>query len=319
MYNAYLEIYQFAISLPKEQESFLFPKEITKNNMVPLAERINKRFFWVYSTIYFFIFTLTFWSIFLLVRKGFTFDFLEGEVSPLVFIIGYVVFLMLFGILYGWIIFWTVRRYHKRNKTTVYRYGKLSYNDVYPSQLRKDLLWINAILYFYFTFAVVPIITRIQHMVETKLPVTGVKKNHKRSKQGNARLQHYNLIKNFIESRIADYGKTKIDPLTILKTLFERRISEIKTDVQRISIILSSLGIVLSLLALLVKDPIQKLLQKTNIIEVIVIFSLVISIIGVIVYLISQLQIQIGKGRDLSIVLDTIDVMLSEYKEDLPT
>ena len=126
------------------------------------------------------------------------------------------------------------------------------------------------------------------------------------------RLEQYALIKNFIQNKLKNNTKSKINPLNTLKILFERRISEIRTDVQRISIILSSLGIVVSLLAFMVKDPILQFLDKAKEIEILFVISIFGLIIGIGVYFITQLNIQIGKHMDLSIVLDAIDTMLSE-------
>ncbi|MHA2123150.1 MAG: hypothetical protein ACW990_18280, partial [Promethearchaeota archaeon] len=90
---------------------------------------------------------------------------------------------------------------------------------------------------------------------------------------------------------------------------------EIRTDVQRISIILSSLGIVISLFAFMVKDPILLLFTDANWWDTLIVISIFGLIIGVGVFFITQLHIQIGKHLDLSIVLDAIDTMLSEKKE----
>ena len=315
MYNIYLDIYKFAISMPHAESAPLDSNENDKDAMVFLSERISRRYLWTYFFIYLVVYGLFILPQFVLqsLQPEETSSNSESVFIPM--IIGYLVL----AIFHGWIVYRKVSKYHKSNQTKVYRFGKLSYDDIYPKQLRRKLWLRNIIPFVYFTFAIVPIVTRIQHLIETKLFPRVGKQSHRKKGEGDPTMGQFALSKNFIESRLGDYSKDKAELLSVLKTLFKRRIFEITTDVQRISIILSTLGLATSLVAFMVKDPVGKILQEAIPIEIFVLFSIFALIIGVAIYYISHLQIQIGDSRDLSIVLDAIDVMSSEHRQNVVT
>lgn len=316
MYNAYLEIYDFAISIPQEEAPIASLEATEQESKVPLVQRLGYRYLWAYWIIYFFLYGCFVASALLIPAATVDQQGRPVEVPGITSdaILGMIIGVLVLSALHGWIVYWRVRKYHRLRQTEVYEFGKLAYDDIYPKPLRRQLLLWNALPFVYFTFAVVPIVTRIQYLVGATVFARVATGTQEGRKDANARLTQHNLIKNFIGKRIQQSGNPKTEALNILRILFERRISEIMRNVQRISIILSSLGIAISLIAFMVKDPVGEILKsgRENVIEIVIIVSVVGLIIGVAIYFISQLQIQIGKSRDLSVVLDTIDVMVTE-------
>jgi hypothetical protein len=312
MYDAYLAIYQFAISMSGEELSPSALEGNDKEFLVFIEKRISRRYLWTYWFIYLIIYGMLIVPQIVLLPADSDLGHQPDSMNFLSMIIGFLVF----AIFHGYIFYSRVIKYHKLNPTKVIRYGKLSYEEIYPKQLRKKLWLWNIFPFAYFTFAIVPIIARIQHLVETKMLSRVILQKSESGEDINPRLSQYTLIKNLIQKKIHSYNETKADPLGTLKRLFERRITEISTDVQRISIILSSIGIAVSLMAIMVKDPITELLEKPNAIILYIMFSFIAIIVGIIIYFISQLQIQVGKRRNISIVLDAIDIMRPDYEHE---
>ncbi|MEE9441075.1 MAG: hypothetical protein V3V99_00170 [candidate division Zixibacteria bacterium] len=309
MYRVYLEINQFAISMLGEELSPSGPEGSEKESLVSIDKRISRRYLWTYWFIYLVIYVIFIVPLVFLESRS---DSMFDAVNFRFMLIGS----MLFAILHGYIFYKRVIKYHKKNPTDVYRFGNLSYEDIYPKQLRRRLWLWNLWPFMYLTFAIVPIVTRIQHLVETLVLARVIIQKGEGGKDTDPRLSQYNLIKDLIQRKIHDYSETKAHPLGTLKKLFERRIATISTDVQRISIILSSLGIAGSLIAIIVKDPIATYFSQPSISDVCLIVSLAALIMGVIIYFISQLQIQVGQRRALSVVLDVIDIMLLHYEPE---
>jgi hypothetical protein len=56
MYDAYLEIYQFAISMPVEELSPSAPEGGNKESLVLIESRISRRYLWTYWFIYLIIY-----------------------------------------------------------------------------------------------------------------------------------------------------------------------------------------------------------------------------------------------------------------------
>lgn len=302
MYESYLEIYQFAISIPDEKTHYKLSEAELKQAKIPLYELIGRKFFWSYLFIYIIIYVLFIISSLLI----------SWDQIVLSEVIRTILGILLLALLHGWLIYLLVKKYHKANKTLVFKYGKLSYDELYPKGLRRRFWIWNIIPFLYLTIGITPIVTRLHHLIVRKLRHRLERSENKKKAEEMPRLEQYELIKNFIHNRIKIINKSKIDSLSTLKILFERRISEIRTDVQRISIILSSLGIVISLFAFMVKDPIIQVFKKSGFFEILIVISIFGFIIGIGVYFITQLHIQIGKNMDLSVVLDAIDTMISD-------
>lgn len=313
MYKSYLDIYAFAIAIPGDDSAHSFTPEPIANQKIPLENWFGKKHLWTYRLLYFVLYALMTIPFLILGNSG---DYASTNAStePVTmsepyYIITLLIVIFLIALLHGSIVCAVIRRYHKKKKTMVYKYGKQSYDNIYPKGLRR-LLWVlNVIPFIYLTFFIVPIMTRLEHFIVQYFTVKARKSKEEKELSSYPRLDRYGLIKRFIEDKMKASDVKKTDYLDTLKILFERRISEIRTDVQRISIILSSLGIVISLFALIFKGSILELIQSPDVASTIVVLSVFVSIVGVGVFYITQLQIQIGKNTDLSTVLDVIDTM----------
>lgn len=313
MYEAYLDIYKFASSMSRGQVPFLTPESNEKEAKVDLADRLGRRDSWSYRVIYSAI-----WSSFAIYPMFLLPD--RRDVVPIA--IAY----CLIGLAHGWLMYALVLRYHKSNPLEVYKYGKLEYEDLYPKKLRRRLWWWNAIPFVYFTFGIVPIVTRIHYFVVAKLEPNLPAEKPQKSEEGA--LAQYTHIRNFIERRISSPGEGNNRQLKLLKILFERRISEITSHMQRLTVLLSLLGIVIPVVVYLGTSPLgvlQKWLSELSpmissrflqgsitLLSTLPVLGIVGLVVAFVFYFWSQLQIQNGKRRDMSILLDAIDVMLVE-------
>lgn len=310
MYRAYLDIYRFASSMPEEQAETVIRDTSDQTSMVELSERVGRSYFWTYFGICLFLDLLLLLPIALEELQK-----VQSAVDVAQEFLMMSIGVAIMASVQGSFNYQTVKSYHKSHGIQVYKYGKVPYDEVYPKALRRRLWLWNLFPFTYLTFVVVPIVTRIQYRIEIMLGTGRVERTHKKTPTDDRDLLDFKMVKGFIERQISGLPGKKEQTLGTLKELFERRISEISADVQRISVILSSLGVGVSLVAFMIKEPIQNLWTNSNLYIAIGIFSVIAVIVAAFVYLISQLQIQMSRRRELSIILDSIDVIVSEHGE----
>lgn len=211
--------------------------------------------------------------------------------------------------------FAAVRRYHRTAGTLVASNSKLNYDVLYPKQLTRRLLWINAFPFTYMTFAVVPAITRVQHLLLNRIQLQSPTLT-----QGGAsvdtRLNRFAFLYQVVHQALAANNLDARVALPILRALVARRLRELELRGQLIAVLLSSLGIIVSLLATLSKEPILTALSRGNRIEGLMAATVVTIVLGLAVYLVSQLQTTGGQGRDLRAALDVIDVVVPPVQQE---
>jgi len=233
-----------------------------------------------------------------------------GEENGSSMVIGLRLGVVAVALFYSWLTYFLVKRYHKSENTQVYQYGRLDYEEVYPKPLRTKLVYSHLFPWFYFAPAIVPIVTRLQHQLGGKWNLPLFRRNKGLKGESNQRVNQFELIQAFLSKNLTTDGKNRLAQLEVLKKLFDRQIAQVMVELQRVSITLSSLAVGTALAASLIDNP-AKLFEGGGVIPVLII-TLIIGLTSFLVFLLTQLQSQITARRVLSVVLDVVDVAISE-------
>lgn len=299
IYRAYLKVYDYALAAPDVGAA----EDGTLTKDIELVSWMRVRFFLSYCLGYILIWgVMTVPQLFMLRQQQLNAD--ASVLNPAMFVL-VVIFA---GCMSALLSFTTVRRFHEKAGTVTPSNAKLPYETLYPKRLRRRLLWVNVMPFIYLTFGVVPFITRVQHLLLNRTPLQSAAETGS-DDTVDTRVTRFRLLHEAIQRAVADNDLKASAALPTLRVLFVRRVKELEIRGQVIAVMLSSLGIAVSLAAIMSKDPIMASLSQGNVLEGLVVASIVTVVAGLSVYLVSQLQISASQGRDLRTVLDVLDVI----------
>jgi len=303
--SQFLEIQDYIKNLGENIETETTAINLTSEEQkeIPLVLKVRGFFFWTLALSYFILYFVLFGLVVTISTYGTT----EFSIKFILTIT--IVEALIFSLISTPISFFIIRYYHLKHPTPVNPLRFMEYKTVYSNPVRKRLWWGNAFPWLYITFLIVPLVSRLHYYLLYKFD-RGTKATKSRPKRDEDK---FKCISEFLVSRL-NKNYSSDSQIGVLKDLFQRRSQEISSKVQRISIFLSTIGIGVSLVALLFQEQLKNLPEFMN--KPLTDKMILIAIVSILVFLMSLVINQIGRlllvaknRQNINLLLDALDIL----------